>query len=689
LSPLPSSSYSPSSYSASYPGSSQQQIPVVYRSAPFRREAEREKNDFRDLEAASSSSSPSLTPRILFVDDGGGVRARLAAALFASALAEANGNRAPPSFPPLRIEFAAASVGPPARGPPDEAVVAAAHRAGVSAFFAARGGGGAALAAAASAASSPSSPPPASESPIEEADLVRADLCLVCDRYDAEDLLRDAAALDGASPGAFYSARVRKLSAFAPAAAEWCAAARERGRGRGGGGARRGGGRSGGSGGGSGGGSAAPLFLDPNGDIDDPLYGTSSSSPYPSFSSSLSSNDGDGDLDGDLDGDGDSDGDEESELSDALDATVAQLRLATRGLLQFLLKLEERRHLFGGTTGRGNREQLSAAAAAAAAAKRKGAAPPLSTERQPLLSLHSSLRQAILCPLLSPEAERGGRGPAAAVAILQVKAAGWRPVWQEESAEEDSSSSSSEEDEGSSGAKRAARKKATSPSALSASSTTTLYTLKASKDGGRQIITRKMSVEHGHWSSVENVDAALARFIERKRRKRTKFSSSSVSAPPAPASFPTQAELRAAGEASMAKAANSAGGLAAAAARLGLRPTNRTRGWWRDFDAVAEELREVARAVAEGEDGQQQQQQQHLVLSMPAQAQLRAAGKGALVHAIRRHGGAEEVARRAGLRCDGRQGVRRGGGAAEGEEEGRGAAGRGGVAERWNQRERE
>ena len=140
---------------------------------------------------------------------------------------------------------------------------------------------------------------------------MRADLCLVCDRYDAEDLLRDAAALDGASPGAFYSARVRKLSAFAPAAAEWCAAARERGRGRGGGGARRGGGRSGGSGGGSGGGSAAPLFLDPNGDIDDPLYGTSSSSPYPSFSSSLSSNDGDGDLDGDLDGDGDSDGDEE------------------------------------------------------------------------------------------------------------------------------------------------------------------------------------------------------------------------------------------------------------------------------------------------------------------------------------------------------------------------------------------
>ena len=191
-----------------------------------------------------------------------------------------------------------------------------------------------------------------------------------------------------------------------------------------------------------------------------------------------------------------------------------------------------------------------------------------------------------------------------------------------------------------------------------------------------------MSVEHGHWSSVENVDAALLLFIERKRRRRrglpTSSSSSSAASSAAP-SFPTQAELRAAGEASVAKAANSAGGLAAAARRLGLRPTNRARGWWRDFDAVAEELREVARAVAraeaEGEDdGEQQLRQQQLVsLSMPAQAQLRAAGKGALVHAIRRHGGAEEVARRAGLRCDGRQGVPRSGGGS--------ARDRGGVAE--------
>ena len=53
---------------------------------------------------------------------------------------------------------------------------------------------------------------------------------------------------------------------------------------------------------------------------------------------------------------------------------------------------------------------------------------------------------------------------------------------------------------------------------------------------------------------------------------------------------------------------------------------------------------------------------------MPTQAQLVEAGKGALLHAIRRHGGAKEVARRAGLRCLGRSGVGRKAGAAEEEE---------------------
>ena len=391
----------------------QHQIPVVYRSAPYRREAEREKSDFRNLDETFASSPSSLTPRVLFVDDAGGARARLAAALFASALAEAfpendlttptkkDGQRL---LPPLRVEFAAASVGPPARGPPDEAVVAAAARAGVSDFFPR---GVAAKTNAGSIYSSPppsgsSSPSPSSTSPpvIEEADLVRADLCLVCDRYDAEDLLRDAAALDGVNPGAFYSARIRKLSAFAPAASEWCDAARTKSRGRSGG--RK-----------VGNDRALPLlFLDPNDDIDDPLYGNISSSIPSAF---LNSNDNDNDSEG-LE-------EEESELSSALDATVAQLRLATRGLLQFLLKLEERRH-------RSNVTKTTPL-------------PP------PVLSLHASLRQAILCPLLSPEAERGGRGPAAAVSVLQAKAAGWRPVSQEETGEREDDDDDDEEDESS------------------------------------------------------------------------------------------------------------------------------------------------------------------------------------------------------------------------------------------------
>lgn len=215
---------------------------------------------------------------------------------------------------------------------------------------------------------------------IQEADLVRADLCLVCDRYDAEDLLRDAAALDGVRPGAFYSSRVRKLAAFAPAAPEWCDSARRKSRGR----TNDDGNDS----------DSALLCLDPNGDIDDPLYGNISSSS--SISLAMSPNE-----------------EEESELSSALDVTVAQLRLATRGLLQFLLKLEERRHRSGG----------------GATTRKTKTTPP------PVLSLHASLRQAILCPLLSPEAERGGRGPAAAVSVVQAKAAGWRPVWQEETRE--------------------------------------------------------------------------------------------------------------------------------------------------------------------------------------------------------------------------------------------------------------
>ena len=427
------------------------------------------------------------------------------------------------------------------------------------------------------------------------------------------------------------------------------------------------------------------------------MYGSSSS--YPSFSSaasisspaaaSLGGNDSD---DGELDVDDDDD-DEESELSDALDATVAQLRLATRGLLQFLLKLEERRHLGTTTTEEPGSDD---------GGKRR--------RRRPLLSLHAALRQAILCPLLSPEAERGGRGPAAAVSILQAKAAGWRPVWQEEREEEEEE----EEEEDGGEVKRTGKKKTfsfSSPSSSSASTTTktALYTLKTSK-AGRQIISRKLSVEHGHWSSVDNVDAALLRFIERRRKKMGMSGAASPSAspsspsrpgralaartpppppppqqppPPPPPLFPTQAELRAAGEASVAKAANSAGGLAAAARRLGFRPTNRARGWWRDFDAVAEELREVAGAAALLEEGgggggrggaarekargggaggreSGAEEGQRLVLSMPTQAQLVEAGKGALLHAIRRHGGAQEVARRAGLRCLGRSGVRRG-----------------------------
>lgn len=137
--------------------------------------------------------------------------------------------------------------------------------------------------------------------------------------------------------------------------------------------------------------------------------------------------------------------------------------------------------------------------------------------------------------------------------------------------------------------------------------------------------------------------------------------------------LPTQAELRAAGEASVAKAVTGTGGLAAAARRLGLEPTYRARGSWKDFDALAEELRAVAWAFRaeevekmrkkrrkRGECGQggdsagkeektDAEKELLLPLVMPKQSQLVAAGKGALIHSVRRHGGARAVAERAGL----------------------------------------
>lgn len=208
------------------------------------------------------------------------------------------------------------------------------------------------------------------------------------------------------------------------------------------------------------------------------------------------------------------------------------------------------------------------------------------------------------------------------------------------------------------------------------SSSTALFTLKTSKDG-RQLISRKWTVQRGHWLRVENVDAALLRFIERMRTTRGGSARRLPSTPPPPESvpllLPTQAELRAAGEASVAKAVTGTGGLATAARRLGLRPTRRERGAWRDFEALAEELREVARAVCAekeeegekrkngkkrgggqgGQGGKKEEEkntaEELLPLVMPKQAQLVAAGKGALIHSVRRHGGARAVAERAGL----------------------------------------
>ena len=151
---------------------------VVFRSAPFRT-------------AARAAARTSL--RVLFLEDGGGGRARLAAAAFEAALKEAPCSDRP------RIDAVPASIGAPIPGGPPLALVAASARSGLTLPL---------------------------HDTVPLGDVVDCDLAIVCDAYDAEEARRDASVadvvdrgtLDGTTAlgdgGGFYAARIRKLAPF-------------------------------------------------------------------------------------------------------------------------------------------------------------------------------------------------------------------------------------------------------------------------------------------------------------------------------------------------------------------------------------------------------------------------------------------------------------------------------------------
>jgi hypothetical protein len=192
-------------------------VRAVYRDSPFLAERRRA----REGPAAA---------RVLVLDEGGEARALLAAALLRAMLARLSVR--------LDVEVIAGSVGAPsAPGPAGRARLAAVaadlgldpsdvHPAlapppppappafGLAAAAAAAAPAGAPLRQAAP----PAPPPPAPLQFDEVADAVRYDLILVMDRFDYQEVLKEVAVLDAINPGGFYAGRVRRLGPFGMAA---------------------------------------------------------------------------------------------------------------------------------------------------------------------------------------------------------------------------------------------------------------------------------------------------------------------------------------------------------------------------------------------------------------------------------------------------------------------------------------
>lgn len=129
----------------------------------------------------------------------------------------------------------------------------------------------------------------------------------------------------------------------------------------------------------------------------------------------------------------------------------------------------------------------------------------------------------------------------------------------------------------------------------------------------------------GYWNNFANLEAELRAFVDEHGE---------------PGMMPTTEQLRAADHAILIWPINLYGGITAVAQRLGLatlRKPQRRRNYWLDFDNVKREL--LAFIERQGEPG-----------VMPTQAEMHAAGRFDLCHAMLRHGGEFQLAEQLGLR---------------------------------------
>lgn len=192
---------------------------------------------------------------------------------------------------------------------------------------------------------------------------------------------------------------------------------------------------------------------------------------------------------------------------------------------------------------------------------------------------------------------------------------------------------------------------------------------------GQRRVVRRPSKPRGYWKSPENIENELRIWIKSHNLDR----------------LPTQKELRAAGESSLATAIDKLGGLAGFSTKLGVpMASRRPNGYWTDFDKLGRALKAYMKPVekeyhnnsedmtsrsinaAVGEDsvvaGQRHKEESkeikiqeprgtHTELFwMPTAQELTVAGRGDLLRAIREHGGIAAVGKKLGVK------VRRGSG---------------------------
>jgi protein-tyrosine-phosphatase len=188
---------------------------------------------------------------------------------------------------------------------------------------------------------------------------------------------------------------------------------------------------------------------------------------------------------------------------------------------------------------------------------------------------------------------------------------------------------------------------------------------------GQRRVVRRPSKPRGYWKDPENIENELKMWIKSHNLDR----------------LPTQKELRAAGESSLATAIDKLGGLAGFSQKIGVpMASRRPNGYWTDFDKLGRALEAYMKPVEReyhttSEDfthsvdaevvGQKEEERKNKQIHepresetelfwMPSAQELTAAGRGDLLRAIREHGGISAVGKKLGVK------VRRGAGWDEG-----------------------